>query len=70
MIGEVDLAGIFVSPLLLCLAAAFLVRLLLSRLLEAIGLYRFVWQRPLFDTSLFFLFVGAAFVALRIATAS
>ena len=70
MIGEVDIAGIFVSPLLLCLAAGFLARLLVSKLLDAAGLYRFIWQRPLFDTSLFFLFAGATFLALRIATTS
>jgi hypothetical protein len=33
-----------------------------------VGFYRFVWQRPLFDTSLLFLLVGTAFVVLRIAT--
>lgn len=33
MIGEIDIAGIFISPLLLCLLVAFFARLLVSRLL-------------------------------------
>lgn len=70
MIGEVDLAGIFVSPLLLCMVAAFAVRMLLSRLLDAAGFYRLVWQRPLFDTALFVILTGGAFLGLRLLTLS
>src|SRR3546814_2854987 len=61
MIGEIDIAGIFISPLLLCLLVAFFARLLVSRLLDALGFYRIVWQRPLFDLALFFLLVWLAF---------
>jgi hypothetical protein len=68
MIGEINIAGIFISPLLLCLLIGFVARLWLSKLLQAVGFYRLVWQRPLFDTSLLFLLVGTAFVVLRIAT--
>src|SRR3546814_7357671 len=42
MIGEIDIAGIFISPLLLCLLVAFFARLLVSRLLDALGFYRIV----------------------------
>ncbi|WP_066522279.1 DUF1656 domain-containing protein [Sphingobium cloacae] len=68
MIGEIDIAGVFISPLLLCLLVAFLVRLLISRLLDAAGFYRIVWQRPLFDLSLFFLLLWLAFAGLRMMT--
>lgn len=70
MIGEMDIAGIFVSPLLLCLLAGFVARLLVSRLLDATGFYKNIWHRPLFDISLFFILVGAAFMLLRLATTS
>ncbi|EQA96734.1 hypothetical protein FHS51_003664 [Sphingobium wenxiniae] len=70
MIGEIDIAGIFISPLLLCMIVGFAVRLLLSRLLEAAGFYRVVWQRPLFDTALFLILTGAAFIVLRLVTRS
>ncbi|SNT10578.1 DUF1656 domain-containing protein [Sphingopyxis indica] len=69
MIGEIDIAGVFVSPLLLCLVIAFFARLLATRLLDQFGIYRFVWQRPLFDLALFFLFLWLAFAGLRIITA-
>lgn len=68
MIGEIDIAGIFVSPLLLCMAIAFAVRIIVSRFLEAVGLYRIVWQRPLFDTCLLLILTGAAFIVLRMFT--
>lgn len=68
MIGEIDIAGIFISPLLLCLLVAFFARLLVSRLLDALGFYRIVWQRPLFDLALFFLLVWLAFAGLRMTT--
>jgi len=70
MIGEIDIAGIFISPLLLCMIVGFAIRLLLSRLLEAAGFYRAVWQRPLFDTALFLILTGAAFIVLRLVTRS
>lgn len=70
MIGEIDIAGIFISPLLLCLLAGFVARLLISKLLDAAGFYKNVWHRPLFDISLFFILTGAAFMLLRLATTS
>jgi len=51
VIGEIDIYGVFVPPLLLMVLAAMPlaagVRLVLSR----VGAYRFVWHRPLFDLS-------------------
>ena len=70
MIGELDIAGIFLSPLLLCLLIAFFARLLLSWLLDFAGAYRVIWNRPLFDLSLFFILTGASFSLLRIVTRS
>ena len=70
MIGEVDIAGIFVSPLLPCLLLAFLARLGISWGLTRAGVYRAVWNRPLFDLSLFLILLGSAFTLLRILTAS
>jgi len=65
MIGEINVAGIFISPLLLCMIVAFVARILLSRIFDAIGLYRLIWQRPLFDTALFLILIGVAFVGLH-----
>lgn len=68
MIGEFNIAGIFVSPLLLCMLAGFTTRIAISRLLEAAGVYRLIWQRPLFDTGMFLILTCAFFLALGILT--
>ncbi|PZQ61890.1 MAG: DUF1656 domain-containing protein [Sphingomonas taxi] len=61
MIGEINVAGVFVSPLLPCMLVAFVVHLALSRLLARLDAYRFVWNRPLFDLSLYLILLGSAF---------
>ena len=58
MIGEIDLYGVFVSPLLIWVAIALPLTALLRRTLQGAGLYRFVWHRPLFDLALLILMVG------------
>ncbi|QKR99253.1 DUF1656 domain-containing protein [Sphingomonas sp. CL5.1] len=70
MIGEFDVAGIFMSPLLLCLVVAFFARPLLSQALLRVGFYRMVWNRPLFDLSLFLILLGLSFGLLELLTAS
>ncbi|GAB3629926.1 membrane protein [Pandoraea terrae] len=64
MIGEFDIAGVFFSPLLLCLLSGLMARTAVSRVLERTGLYRLVWNRPLFDMALLTLLAGAAFLLL------
>jgi hypothetical protein len=59
MIGEIDLYGVFVSPLLIWVVIALPLTALLRRLLARVGLYRFVWHRPLFDLALLVVMVGA-----------
>ncbi|HIE1388997.1 TPA: DUF1656 domain-containing protein [Pseudomonas aeruginosa] len=70
MTAELDLAGVFISPLLLCLLIAFFGRILLSRLFNALGLYRYVWHRTLFDISLFFSLVGLVFAVFSAVTST
>ncbi len=65
MISELDIAGVFVSPLLLCMLVALVLRVALSRGLDALGLYRVVWHRPLFDISLYFILLGLSFEGLK-----
>ncbi len=68
MIGELNIAGVFISPLLACLLTAFIARILISHGLDALGLYRYVWRRPLFDIALFFTLAGVSFLLLRALT--
>ena len=59
MIAEFDIYGVFVPALLVFAIVALLLLLALTRLLEAIGFYRFVWHRPLFDVALGVILFGA-----------
>ena len=65
MISELDIAGVFISPLLLCMLVALVLRVAFSRCLDALGVYRVVWHRPLFDISMYFILLGLSFEALK-----
>jgi protein AaeX len=53
MIGEISIGGVFVPSLLLWALIAFILNVGLRRVLSAVGFYRFVWHRALFDAALF-----------------
>jgi hypothetical protein len=59
MIGEVDLYGLYVPPLLLLTLAALVVSRLVNLVLAKTGFYRLVWHPALFDFSLFVIVLGA-----------
>ena len=50
--GEVDLAGVYVHPLLIAAILAFVAAEAVGWLLGRLRLYRFVWHRGLFDVAL------------------
>ena len=58
MIAELDIYGVFVPALLAWALIALPLTALLKRALEGLGLYRFVWRRPLFDFALFVVVMG------------
>jgi hypothetical protein len=58
MTGEVDIYGVFVTPLVLWLIIALPISAILRRLLSRLGIYRFVWHRPLFDLALTVIVLG------------
>jgi hypothetical protein len=53
MIGEVDIYGVFVPPLLLMVLASMPLAAGVRLALRRLGAYRLVWHRPLFDLSVF-----------------
>ena len=63
---EIDLLGVFVSPALICLAMAFVISIILRRLLDKTGINRFVWNRALFDLSLLVVITALLILSLRI----
>ena len=58
MISEVNIYGLFVSPMLLWVGAALLLSAVVRRVLARLGFYRFVWHRPLFDLALLVILLG------------
>ena len=64
MISELNIAGVFIPPLLawglIALPISAVARFVLGRM----GFYRLVWHRPLVDLSLFVLILAAVAAAL------
>ena len=58
MIGEIDIAGVFVPTLLVWAVVAFFISVPLRWVLTRLGFYRFVWYRGLFDLCLLVLLFG------------
>jgi Protein of unknown function (DUF1656) len=58
MISEVNVYGMFVSPMLLWVGAALLMSAVIRRRLAWLGFYRFVWHRPLFDLAVLVILLG------------
>jgi hypothetical protein len=58
MIGEVDIYGVLFPPLLIWIGIALLISAVLRRGLAALGVYRFIWHRPLFDLCLLVMLTG------------
>ena len=59
MIGEIDLYGLLFPPLLVWLGIAYLAGILLRAGFVRLGVYRYVWHRPLFDLAVLIILVGA-----------
>jgi protein AaeX len=53
MIGEAQIAGVFIPRLILVFLLAFAASLLLRRILRWLHVYRYVWHAALFDIAVF-----------------
>ncbi len=58
MIGEVDIYGVLFPPLLVWLGCAYLVAIPIRFCFNRLGLYRYVWHRPLFDLAILLILLG------------
>jgi len=59
MIGEIDVYGLFIPPLLILAVVAWALSGLLRRTLRAVGFYGWVWHPPLFDLALYVVVLSA-----------
>lgn len=58
MIGEFDIYGVYFPAFAVFAAIAFLLQLVIKRPLNAIGFYRLVWHRALFDLAIYVILLG------------
>ncbi len=58
MIGEINLLGVLLPPLLVWIGVALLVSAALRWVLAKAGAYRFILHRPLFDLALLVALTG------------
>jgi protein AaeX len=58
VIGELDIYGVYIPIFVVVAAVAFLLQVLLRRVLDACGLYRFLWHRALFDLAIYVILLG------------
>ncbi|MDE2318096.1 MAG: DUF1656 domain-containing protein [Rhodospirillales bacterium] len=58
MIGEINIYGVLFPPLLIWVFIALLLSMAVRRGLSALGVYRFIWHRPLFDLCLLVMLTG------------
>ena len=63
MIGEFDIYGVYFPAFAVFAAIAFLLQLVINRFLGAIGFYRFVWHRALFDLAIYVISLGVVTAA-------
>ena len=64
MISELNIAGVFVPPLLVWGLIALPISAVARFVLARLGFYRLVWHRPLVDLSLFVLILAAVAAAV------
>jgi protein AaeX len=66
MIGEFDIYGVYVPAFAVFAAIALVFQVAIKRLLDACGVYRFVWHRPLFDLAMYVILLGVVTAAAAI----
>ena len=63
VIGEIDIYGAYFPAFAVFAAIAFVFQLVIKRLLDAFGVYRFVWHRALFDLAIYVILLGVVTAA-------
>ena len=63
MIGEFDIYGVYFPAFVVFAAIAFLLQVVINRFLNALGFYRWVWHRALFDLAIYVILLGVVTAA-------
>jgi protein AaeX len=63
VIGEFDIYGVYLPSFAIFAAIAFLLQVVIKRLLNAFGFYRWVWHRALLDLAIYVILLGVVTAA-------
>jgi protein AaeX len=63
VIGEFDIYGVYFPAFAVFAAIALLLQFVINRFLRAIGFYRWVWHRALFDLAIYIILLGVVTAA-------
>jgi protein AaeX len=64
VIGEFDIYGVYFPAFAVFAAIAFLLQVIvINRLLAAVGFYRLIWHRALFDFAVYVILLGVVTAA-------
>jgi hypothetical protein len=63
VIGEFDIYGVYFPAFAIFAAIAFLLQVVIKRILNAYGFYRLVWHPALFDLAIYVILLGAVTAA-------
>jgi hypothetical protein len=63
VIGEFDIYGVYFPAFAIFAAIAFLLQVVINRLLNAYNFYRLVWHRALFDLAIYVILLGVVTAA-------
>jgi len=63
VIGEFDIYGVYLPTFAIFAAIAFLLQVMIKRLLNAYGFYRLVWHPALFDLAIYVILIGVVTAA-------
>ena len=64
MIGEFDIYGVYFPAFAVFAAIALLLQIVvINRILNAVGFYRLVWHRALFDLAIYVILLGVVTAA-------
>jgi protein AaeX len=63
VIGEFDIYGVYFPAFAVFAAIAFFLQVVIKRLLDALGFYRLVWHRALFDLAIYVILLGVVTAA-------
>ena len=65
MIGEVDVFGVYIPAIMWLMGVAYLVSLVIRKLLGRTRFYNIVWHRSMFDLSLYVIVLGVVVTLTR-----